>query len=522
MGKHISLYSSHDSSLCFSSAPNEFRIYEFERLIKKRYCSLNEESDSTFIDSITYVKYHIESEYGEQQYESLFYGQLPPKRLQIVKDIFGFTHTEELSHHTAHAAGALYQSSFDKALIISYDGGGHEMDSGVQTFCVFIGDKSRPMNHCMQRLANIPLDVCGPYTLLAVPLAEITKQDFYSRYLSYAGKFMALCAFGNVHAEWIEAMTAYYYRPINEQSLKRLGDDIGLDFSTINTISGQTSFDVAATSQYVFEQVFINAIMPFVERYQLPIILTGGGALNVLLNERLRNKLPYPVFVPVNPNDCGLSFGMMCLRNPPTETVNVSYSGFGILDRNKLHDYAERFKARPVYIRELARILCAGKIVGVMRENSECGPRALGNRSILAWPGSVELKDRLNHIKHREPYRPLAPVVRAEDVELYFSPGCQSPFMSYAPWVNESYRNKIPAIVHRDCTARVQTVTEDQNPFLWELLSCVEVINDIGVLLNTSFNIKGKPILTTIEDAIEVWQTTDIDCIYIEGYLFEK
>ena len=80
MGKHISLYSSHDSSICFSPSPNEFRIYEFERLLKKRYCSLNEESDSTFIDAITFVKNQIESEYGQQEYDSLFYGQLSPER----------------------------------------------------------------------------------------------------------------------------------------------------------------------------------------------------------------------------------------------------------------------------------------------------------------------------------------------------------------------------------------------------------------------------------------------------------
>lgn len=520
MGKHISLYGSHDSSLCFSSSQNVFRIYEFERLLKKRYCNLNEESDATFIDAITYVKNLIEQEYGKQQYESLFYGQLPFERLQMVMNIFGFIHCEEMSHHVAHACGSLYQSDFEKALIISYDSGGFEMDSGVETFCVFIGDKSQQMNHCIQRLANIPLDACGAYTLLAVPISEITKTDVYSKYLSYAGKKMGMVGFGNVHHEWIGAFAAYYYRPVNENSLAKLGHDIGLPFSGINTISGQTSFDVAATSQYVFEQVVRNAILPFTERYQLPIILTGGGALNVLLNEKLRT-LPYPVFVPVNPNDCGLSFGMMCLRNPPTKTVNISYAGFGILDIDKLPDYAERFKARPIHIRELARILCAGKIVGVMRGNSECGPRALGNRSILAWPGEG-VKDKVNKLKQREDFRPIAPVVRLEDAEIYFSPACVSPFMSYSPWVNAPYRDKIPAVVHKDNTARIQTVTEEQNEFLYKLLSCVEVINDIGILLNTSFNIKGKPILTTIEDAIEVWQTTELDCLYIEGYLFEK
>lgn len=523
MSKALALYSSHDSSICFSPSAHEFRIYEIERFLKKRYCNLNDESDSTFVDVMQWVKKQIESEYGLQEYGSLFYGQLPRNRLQMVMNIFEFNHCEEISHHQSHASGSLYQSPFEKALIISSDSGGFEMNDGVQTFCIFIGDKSQPMNHNIQRLANLPLDVAGAYTMMAVPISEIKKEDVYSKYLSYAGKKMGLVGYGNVIHEWIESFKAYYYRPVNEKSLEKLGDDIGFDFSDINTISGQISFDVAATSQYVFEQVTIAAITPFIERYQLPVILTGGGALNVLLNQRLKNTFPYPVFVPVNPNDCGLSFGMMCLRNPPTEQANIMYSGVGILDINKLPDYVERWKARPVHIRELARILCSGKIVGVMRGNSECGPRALGNRSILAWPGDTTMKDKINdNIKFREFFRPVAPVVRAEDATIYFSPAIDSPFMSFAPWVDEPFREKIPAVVHRDGTARVQTITKEQNQWLYELLSCVEVIKDIGILLNTSFNIKGKPILTTIEDAIEVWQTTDLDCLFIEGYLFEK
>ncbi|HYE67517.1 MAG TPA: carbamoyltransferase C-terminal domain-containing protein, partial [Anaerovoracaceae bacterium] len=154
---------------------------------------------------------------------------------------------------------------------------------------------------------------------------------------------------------------------------------------------------------------------------------------------------------------------------------------------------------------------------------SECGPRALGNRSIICDPSGAGKKDLINEkIKHREWFRPFAPVVKAEDVEKYFDFSGESRFMSYAPTVRTEYIDIIPAVVHKDATARVQTVTRAQNKFLYNLLDEFERISGIGVLLNTSLNIKGLPILTTLRDAFDVWNSTELDALYIEGWLFEK
>ena len=523
--KHISIYGSHDGSICFSPAANEFRIYEFERITGERYYNpgLNLKD---FRKNIETVKDLIEKEYGSQEYGSCYYSQLPAECMHILTEVFGFQHFEEMSHHPAHAAGALYQAGCQQALIFSYDSGGFEMEDGVQTFCVFEADKSRPMNHVIKKIANIPLDACGAYTMLAVPISEIQKDDVYSRYLSYAGKIMGLAAYGDVRNGWVEAITEYYYRPVNEQSLKELGDSLGLDFSGINTISGQYSADLAATSQHVFNNVVYSAMKPFLKRYNLPVILTGGGALNVLFNEFLSSECP--VFVPVNPNDCGLSFGMMCLRNPPERPVNIQYSGVGILDILTKPVHSVSLGAIDCDVKELARVIASGKVVGIVRGNSECGPRALGNRSILCRADIPGIKDRLNkEIKFREFFRPFAPVVCEDIAEKYFDMGSYkqttgAPFMSFAVDVLPEYRRKLEGIVHNDCTARVQTVTFEQNPFLYELLHCVEIITGTGVLLNTSFNTKGKPLLTTIKEAVEIWQNTSLDCLFIEDMLIQK
>ncbi len=509
----LSIYGSHDSSICIKPLPDTYRVYEFERLLKKRNIEDN------FKEHLITVRDLIKAEYGIEDYGSCFYGQIEPHQLDILREVFGFNHFEEISHHLGHASAGLYQSPFnEECLIISSDSGGHEMNEGIATFCIYHADKRKSIN----KIASIPLDVCSPYTLLALPIKEIFKTDVWTKFLTYAGKIMGLSAYGTIRKDWIDPIKKFYYEVADTDNLKKLGDKIGLNFSAINSISGQEAYDLACTSQFVFEELTLNAIMPFVHKYKIPVILTGGGALNVLMNQQFRNRIGNPLFIPVNPNDCGLSFGFMTLRNPPSEQVNISYNGFGILDIQELPDYVEKYKAEKVNTKEIARLICKGNIIGVMHGNSEVGARALGNRSILCDPSIAKMKDKLNKIKQREFFRPFAPVVKQEDVNKYFHFDGDSKFMTYAPLVKEEFRKKLPSIVHADFTARVQTVTKQDNEFLYSLIDNVETISSIGVLLNTSFNIKGNPILTTISDAIEVLETTELDYLYCEGYLFKK
>lgn len=526
MSVPLAIYGSHDSSICIIDPKGRYRIYELERYTGIRNFSLNSISDAEFIDLMQSMYLMLQKDHGFTEYGSCFFAQLSIARREILKSIFGFTHFEEITHHAAHAAGALYQSDFEQAIVISSDSGGFEMPEGeVASFCIFFVDRTKPMNQVVKKLAALPLDVCGAYTTMAIPLKEIWKQDEFTKYLSYAGKIMGLAAYGDIKQEWVAAFEDFYYGKINLENLKSLGEKIGLDFSGINKVKAQDAYDVAATSQFVFEKITIQAITPFIKYYNLPVILTGGAGLNVLLNQTVRVEFGNEVFVPVNPNDCGLSFGMMALREPPAQTVNIAYNGFDILDIDKLPKFRKTFagRDREVSTKEVARMIAAGKIIGVVRGSSECGARALGNRSILCSPAVKDMKDILNEkVKFREWFRPFAPVVKLEDAGKYFYFAGESPFMSYAATVVPEYRDKVPAIVHEDGTARLQTVGRSQNPFLHELIDAMETLTDIGMVLNTSFNSKGKPILTTIEEALELLNTTGLDAVLIENIIFEK
>jgi carbamoyltransferase len=179
--------------------------------------------------------------------------------------------------------------------------------------------------------------------------------------------------------------------------------------------------------------------------------------------------------------------------------------------------------ARKVDMSVIVNDLVNQRILGVVQGRAEHGPRALGNRSILCSPIPTHMKDTLNFkVKNREWYRPFAPIVRLEDVSEYFEWEGESRWMNFCPMVKPEYREKLPAITHIDGTARVQTVTREQNPFIYDLLTQFKEKTGIGVLVNTSFNVDGKPILSNYYDAIRVYEHTQLDRLYLDGYYFSK
>jgi carbamoyltransferase len=162
-------------------------------------------------------------------------------------------------------------------------------------------------------------------------------------------------------------------------------------------------------------------------------------------------------------------------------------------------------------------------VVGWFQGRSEFGPRALGNRSIIADPRKAEMKDILNkRVKHRQSFRPFAPIVLAERAKEIFEGDEDSPFMLIAKRVRPEWRDKIPAIVHVDGTARVQTVRQDQNEVLYRLLKEFDAITGVPVLINTSFNVKGEPIVETPEDAVECFLSTGIDYLALQNMAMTK
>ena len=174
-------------------------------------------------------------------------------------------------------------------------------------------------------------------------------------------------------------------------------------------------------------------------------------------------------------------------------------------------------------VEHTARLLSAGKLVGWVQGRAEFGPRALGNRSILADPRRADAKDRLNAmVKHREPFRPFAPAVLADRAADWFVDDQASPYMDRTLRWRADASERVPAVVHVDGTGRLQTVTREANRRFHDLLTVFEHHTGVPILLNTSLNVMGKPIVHSTEDALALFHTTGLDVLVVEDWLIEK
>ena len=267
------------------------------------------------------------------------------------------------------------------------------------------------------------------------------------------------------------------------------------------------------------------------------LCIAGGVALNCVANGRIAREAGFEnVWIQPAAGDDGIAigcayYGRLAVRKEPRSFVMThSYVGKTYSDQEvdaaigKTLVRVQTSATRSADIcAETAGLLAQQRVIGWFQGGSEFGPRALGNRSILADPRHPEMKDILNRrVKHRQAFRPFAPIVLAERAKEIFEGDEDSPFMLIAKHVRPEWRDKIPAIVHVDGTARVQTVHPDTNPVLYRLLKQFEALTGVPVLLNTSFNVKGEPIVETPRDAMICFLTTGIDHLILHDRLISK
>jgi carbamoyltransferase len=267
------------------------------------------------------------------------------------------------------------------------------------------------------------------------------------------------------------------------------------------------------------------------------LVIAGGVALNCVANGRIAREAGFDnVWIQPAAGDDGIAigcayYGHLALQNNPRNFIMThSYIGKRYPEAEveaatqRLLVRIQTSAARSANIcADTAKLLADQKVIGWFQGGSEFGPRALGNRSIIADPRRAEMKDILNsRVKHRQPFRPFAPIVLAERADEIFEGRGDSPFMLIAKSVNPAWRDRIPAIVHVDGTARVQTVSEATNPVLYRLLKEFDALTGVPVLLNTSFNVKGEPIVETPRDAMACFLTTGIDHLILHDTLVSK
>ncbi len=267
------------------------------------------------------------------------------------------------------------------------------------------------------------------------------------------------------------------------------------------------------------------------------LCIAGGVALNCVANGRIAREAGFEnVWIQPAAGDDGIAIGCAAygqievLKQPRSFVMKQSYVGKLYADRD-IEQATQKFLVRiqttavrsDDICRDTAKLLAEQRVIGWFQGGSEFGPRALGNRSLLADPRKAEMKDILNsRVKHRQPFRPFAPIVLIERAKEIFEGEEDSPFMLIAKPVRPEWRDRIPAIVHVDGTARVQTVSQDTNPVLYRLLKEFEALTGVPVLINTSFNVKGEPIVETPRDAMICFLTTGIDNLVLHDTLISK
>lgn len=267
------------------------------------------------------------------------------------------------------------------------------------------------------------------------------------------------------------------------------------------------------------------------------LCIAGGVGLNCVANGRLIREAGFEnVWIQPAAGDDGIAIGcayyghLQLQKNPRSFVMTHSNLGkaYGDKELGKalgagLARLETQSQASEDICAEAAQLLSEGKVLGWFQGRSEFGPRALGNRSIIADPRNAEMKDILNsRVKHRQSFRPFAPIVLAERAAEIFEGEEESPFMLVAKHVRPEWRDRVAAIVHVDGTARVQTVRRETNERLYKLIEAFEAITGVPVLLNTSFNVKGEPIVETPHDAVQCFLTTGIDHLAIHDTLISK
>ena len=493
----VSIFGGHDANITFFNG--QYHIIELERLLKKRYTGLYtvdiDLNDGEIIEILRDCQ-NIATKFWdiENDYECVLINSQWKKPKSLIENVFKSDKYLTLTnHHYTHAYSAFYQSPYKKALILSYDGGGEH-----EYFNFYSGNSDG-----VSLLDKIPINMGMGYWKSASLIRQVAERSKDRR--SYAGKLMGLAGYGTVKEKMLPHLRQFF--------ITRDGKIVEM-IEGGNYYQGTGGENFAATIQKTLENILFKELDK--HNTKIPLVVTGGCALNVIINEKIKDRYEREVYVPPNPHDGGLSLGHMFCYQKPKERVNVTYNGLPLLDRDKLKDY----NTKKVTKKDIAKLLKDGKIIGLVYGDSEVGPRALGNRSIVCDPSIPEMKDILNSkVKRRESYRPFAPFCKKEDVHKYFE-SRDFENMEYMSFAVKVKVDNLPSITHVDGTARLQTVTEESHPHFYELLTEFGKISDTNVLLNTSFNSRGKPILSTISDALEILKETELDCVVVDDHLF--
>jgi len=432
-------------------------------------------------------------------------------------------------HHLTHAATACYSSSFDEAACAVIDSFGEQ---GSMAFYHF---KNQHLK-CLYETKGT-----GSIGFYYMKVTELCGFDWLK---GEEWKVMGLAPYGKLNRELYELLKS----TISVQGFECQHHSKNL-FSSIATLDKfkrhdqdpiAQAADLAYTGQYFFAELMSSLLQHLQHQTGCKNLSLGGGCgLNSAYNGQIKSRTDFTqVFIPSAPADDGTALGAAWLalrHDQPGLTINNDrqqplspYLGTNISDAaiEKLIQYN-----RSLSIRHLPDSICAvtaellaqGQLIGWIQGRAEFGPRSLGNRSILADPRQAKTKDAINQkIKFRESFRPFAPSVLHEQADMFFADYHESPYMDKTLYIKDAMQQQVAAVCHVDGTGRLQTVKQQWNPRFYALINSFYQQTQIPMLLNTSFNVMGKPLVHSLEDALAVFLTTGLDALVINDYLICK
>ena len=439
-----------------------------------------------------------------------------------------------VEHHLSHAASSFLLSPFERAAIITVDGTGE-----WTTTATGLGEGTA---------IDLDEEIRFPHSLGLLYSAITLHLGF--KVNNCEGKVMGLASYGDPEAyrdAFARLITVrddgsfhldmryfgYLHKPT--MTHRRLAELLGPPRRQGEPLD-QRHMDVAAALQAVLEDAMIRMGRHVHERTgQRALCLAGGVALNCVANGRVLRETPFDdIFIQPAAGDDGTAIGCAAyvyhtlMGHARGEPLRTACLGDGFSDEQvraclDARGAAYRRLERDELLRFTAQQVADDKIVGWFQGRMEFGPRALGNRTILANPCSPEMKDILNHrVKHREPFRPFAPSALLDRASEFFDIDAPSPFMLLVADVRPDQRDALPAITHVDGTARLQTVARDENPLYYDLITEFAELTGVPVVLNTSFNVRGEPIVRSPDDAYACFESTGIDTLVMHDFVVEK
>lgn len=447
-------------------------------------------------------------------------------------------------HHASHAANAFYSSPFEKALVLTLDGGGMDYVTAPGTANAFNerdlleGIPGTGRRHIYGSVYACQSNRCH----LLQQFDEFSIGKMWGRITTRIfglldgeeGTVMAMAALGDPDrfGSLLESPILSYPEEYTLSDARKAEIDAALGTLRGLCHTEQDLFDVAAALQASTERRVRALIATCLQPEFTDLCLSGGVFLNCQLTGKIRDWFPQieHIYIPPAPYDGGLCIGAAQLVrhevfDRPREPMPTGVAPFALGRRYSRQEVLDAVATTGVAVAsapaDLAlKLVAAGKILALFQGGAESGRRALGNRSIIAHPGIPGLKDRLNQIiKHRQWYRPFAPMILADHLAAWFDcpPDFSSPYMSFAVPVRSEVRDKIRNVVHFDGTARLQTVHRELSPELYALLSQWYELTGLPLLLNTSFNDR-EPIVETPRDAIDTFNRTQIDNLYFADH----